>query len=524
MLLVTDPPISTKIEKMRDRIQWQHSHIQQRRIDQTRLQIDDGRADDSKFSFLVLGDSGTGRYRGDSPQRRVAELTHAHDEESRFILHTGDVVYLVGSKEQYFDNFINPYREYIVGGDQPKKIAYDQMVFRKPILPSPGNHDYYNVPPWLGLLSIASRPLQRLLQSYIDLDIGWSGSRSGDTYARAFIDYLRGLSENQLANHLDQYYTARYKDSNCLRYRPGEFTRLPNRYYAFQYGGIDFISIDSNTFNSPLPLLETPAGEDYRQQLSERLESLQQKKTDLLAIKVDEQDPEREDQVADLIAKVEQIDEQIRDIEKQLETRTQESQVDIEQLNWLRQTLIDSWLNPAVRGRILYFHHPPYVTEATKWNQSQTIAIRLRLRQVFEDVRQAVGERLQGRGVADLVINGHAHCLEHIRTCPSPLADANIDYLICGGSGYSLRRQRAEGPEIKEDIEGVEQSVAKSHLFLGRSGHGSHKYRPYSCVRIDIDTTASTESGAPKFMVRPLITEKHHKKWSQKEYDAIELT
>ncbi|MBE9067887.1 metallophosphoesterase, partial [Leptolyngbya cf. ectocarpi LEGE 11479] len=152
MLLVTDAPASTKIQKMCDRIQWQHPVIQQRRIDQTRLHIDDGHTDNSKFSFLVLGDSGTGRYRGDSPQRRVAELMHAHDAESRFILHTGDIVYLVGSQEQYFDNFINPYREYLVGGEQPQQIAYDQMIFRKPLLPSPGNHDYYNVPLWLGLL------------------------------------------------------------------------------------------------------------------------------------------------------------------------------------------------------------------------------------------------------------------------------------------------------------------------------------------------------------------------------------
>lgn len=523
MLLVTDAPISTKVDKMCDRVRWQHPVIQQRRIDQTRLHIDDGHTNNGKFSFLVLGDSGTGRYRGDSPQRRVAELTHAHDADSQFILHTGDVVYLVGSQEQYFDNFINPYREYLVGGEQPKQIAYDQIVFRKPILPSPGNHDYYNVPPWLGLLSLASRPLKRLLRAYVDLDIGWSGSNTGDTYARAFMDYLRGLGESQLAQHLDQHYTAQYKDSRCLRYSPGEFTRLPNRYYTFHYDGIDFISIDSNTFNSPLPLSEGSAGEKDRQQLSARLDALQQKKTDLLAIKI-EPVQDHEDSTAELIGKVEQIDEQIRDIEKQLETTPQKNQVDTEQLNWLRQTLIDSWLNPAVRGRILYFHHPPYVTEATKWNQSQTLAIRHRLRQVFADVRQTVGEHLQNRAVVDLVINGHAHCLEHIRTCPSPLADANINYLICGGSGYSLRRQRSEGPEIKEVIEGTEKAVAKSHLFLGRQGHGSHKHRPYSCVRIDVDTTSSAENRAPKITVRPLVVEKHQGQWCQKDHDAIELT
>ncbi|MEM1238607.1 MAG: hypothetical protein AAGI45_02085 [Cyanobacteria bacterium P01_H01_bin.26] len=72
MLLVTDSPISAKVEKMRDRVRWQHAVIQKRRIGQTRLCIDDGHSNEHKFSFLVLGDSGTGRYRGDSPQRRAA--------------------------------------------------------------------------------------------------------------------------------------------------------------------------------------------------------------------------------------------------------------------------------------------------------------------------------------------------------------------------------------------------------------------------------------------------------------------
>ena len=129
MLLVNDPPISTKIEKMRDRVRWQHAVIQERRIDQTRLCIDDGHSDKHKFSFLVLGDSGTGRYREDSPQRRVAQLMHPHDADSRFILHTGDVVYLVGSRDQYFDNFINPYREYLVEDEHPRSILLQRAAF-----------------------------------------------------------------------------------------------------------------------------------------------------------------------------------------------------------------------------------------------------------------------------------------------------------------------------------------------------------------------------------------------------------
>jgi hypothetical protein len=236
---------------MSDRVRWQHPAIRERGINQTRLHIQDGHAEDRQFSFLVLGDSGTGRYRGDSPQRRVAELMFKHDAAARFILHTGDVVYLVGARKQYFDNFINPYREYLVGGEHPQQISYDQMVFRRPFLPTLGNHDYYNVPLWLGLLAVATRPLQKLVRAYVDLDIGWHGSDTGDVYARAFLDYLRGLNEPQLCHHLDRHYRAQYGPHRCLEYRPGGFTRLPNRYYTFHYGGIDFLALDSNTFNAP---------------------------------------------------------------------------------------------------------------------------------------------------------------------------------------------------------------------------------------------------------------------------------
>jgi len=33
-----------------------------------------------------------------------------------------------------------------VGGEKPERIAYKQMNFTLPILPVPGNHDYYDLP------------------------------------------------------------------------------------------------------------------------------------------------------------------------------------------------------------------------------------------------------------------------------------------------------------------------------------------------------------------------------------------
>ena len=54
MLLATDASVVTKIRKMQARVRWQHPLIAERNIDQTQLFIDDGGADDTEFSFMVL--------------------------------------------------------------------------------------------------------------------------------------------------------------------------------------------------------------------------------------------------------------------------------------------------------------------------------------------------------------------------------------------------------------------------------------------------------------------------------------
>ena len=148
--LVTEPSVETKIRKMQQRVRWQHPQIVERGIDQTCLVIEDGGADDDIFSFLVIGDSGTGRHRTSSPQRQVAEQLLPYLDSARFTLHTGDVVYLVGSREQYPSNFIKPYREWLMGGDY-HQIEYDRMTLKHPILPVLGNHDYYDLPLLIGL-------------------------------------------------------------------------------------------------------------------------------------------------------------------------------------------------------------------------------------------------------------------------------------------------------------------------------------------------------------------------------------
>ncbi|MDZ8084089.1 MAG: metallophosphoesterase [Nostoc sp. DedQUE12b] len=518
MKLVSDPAIAKKIRKMNQRVRWQDPLIVERDIDQTRLVLEDGQTDNSEFSFLVIGDSGSGRHRGHNPQRQVAELMLPHHNESRFMLHTGDVIYLVGSSEYYQQNFIEPYREFISGTEHRKRIAYDQMVFKLPILPVPGNHDYYNLPILLTLASLTTLPIRHLLRSRLDLDVGLHGSGCGDAYAKAFLDYLQAFQlPGELASHLDQYYTAKTDTGRCLSYQPGHFTRLPNRYYTFRYGGIDFFALDSNTFNDPPPLPKTRKGDADRKLLEKRREDLEQEKQQIIetSAKLRPENPNEADQLDDFHAKLSQIEEIIVDIDKQLATN-KTTLTDTEQLDWLKHRLIESWNNSEVRGRIIYFHHPPYVTEATKWQQAQTLIVRDRLRSVLDAVAKEIGSLNQGRPLVDLVINGHAHCLEHLETMDTGHADSHIHWIVCGGSGFSLRRQRIEGADLMETFGNENRLVARSHLFIGRDGQGSQKRRPYSGLRIDVKGDKQ-----PKFIVRPLVTEWYQRQWHNRELEPL---
>lgn len=522
MQFVSDPAVAVKIAKMKERVCWQHPYLQARRIDQTRLVLDDDQPDNPNFSFLVIGDSGTGQYRGNNPQRRVMEQLLAYGDGSSFVLHTGDVVYLVGSKEQYFDNFIYPYREWLINGDRPNQIAYDQMVFKLPLFLVPGNHDYYDLPWCLGLLAQATLPLRNLFQRQLDLDVGWHGSNKGDAYAKAFLDYLHRFTAAELQQHVGAHYTAQFNTQRCLRYQPGVFTRLPNRYYQFRKGGIDFFALDSNTLNTPLPIPKNKAGKLRRRQLKADRQALLNTKNQALeaAMRQHESRSEQDDDAtSDTYAKVEQLDEQILDIDKQLADSSDLS-LDIEQLVWLKQRLIESWSTPEVRGRILFFHHPPYVTEASKWYQGQTLAIRRHLRQVLDQVQSAVADKAAGRPLVDLIINGHAHCLEYLHVGNTGHADSHINCLVCGGSGFSLRRQRPEGPDIWETLDGgAERCVARSQLFIGRYGQGTQKHRPYSCLRIDVH--AGTP---PKFILRPMIADRFQRQWHHYQLAPIALS
>ncbi|MGL5833509.1 MAG: metallophosphoesterase, partial [Waterburya sp.] len=228
--------------------------------------------------------------------------------------------------------------------------------------------------------------------------------------------------------------------------------------------------------------------------------------------------PDDAEQLDDLQTKMEQIDESILDIDKQLGTQTTPV-IDVEQLNWLQERLINSWHTPEVRGRIIYFHHPPYVTEATKWHQAQTLAVRHHLRRVLDNVAAEIGSIKSDRPLVDLILNGHAHCLEHIQTLDTGHADSNLNWIVCGGSGFSLRRQRQEGSELLETFaEDQTQLVAQSKIFIGRSGQKSKKRRPYSFIRIDVHPGTP-----PKLVIRPFVVERFQKQWSNSELKSFEI-
>ncbi len=539
MKVIFDPPIPVKIQKMKERVRWNHSSIVSRGIDQTTMVLDDGRDDRPDFSFMVIGDTGTKSHYGEHPQRKIAELMLLHRDSCRFVLHTGDVIYAVGSHEYYRSNFIEPYREFLQGGENPKRIAYDRMVFNLPILPVPGNHDYYNVPLMYRLLTGAMQPLRRMFR-HPDMEIGWHGSYQGNAYAKAFLDYLKAMSsdkplrvnasQSELERHLDTHYTAKSDTGRCLRYQPGHFTRLPNRYYTFRYGGIDFFALDSNTFNEPLPLPATKEGEINRRELEKRRREIDQEESKILTLCVDAERlvdrhrlnpdiPKQAEQLDELSAKLEEINQIKLDIEKQL-TSDKPSAIDFEQLEWLKQRLIESWHNSDVRGRIIYFHHPPYVTENSKWHQAETLAVRRRLRACFDAVALQVGSLTQGRSIVDLILNGHAHCLEYLRTADTGYADSHINCIISGGSGHFPRRQRREGTELMETFKEIDGSptrkIADSLLFVGREDYQLHRRMPYSFVRIDV------QSGSPpKFIIRPFVTERVGENWCDRALEPF---
>ena len=511
MNFASDPPIERKIMRMAHRVRWRHPAIHARAIDQTRLVIEQpdlNNGEHSAFHFLVLGDSGTGRHRRHSPPRHIAERLLAHKDRAAFLLHTGDVVYLVGAAAQYRNNFIRPYREWLCGGESWEQISPRKLLFNQPFLPVLGNHDYYDLAPLIATLAGLTLPVRRHLQWFHDVDTGWRGSDQGGCFAHAFMDVLADVPGSQLDDYLDRHYTGEWDGHRCLQYRPGHHTRLPNRYYRFRHAGVDVFALDSNTLIAPL------SGDDDRAQLRQQLKALDEQQTRCLkALSLQPRDEQQRDGLMD---DLETLQEERLDLQRRLHRHAAE---DGEQLTWLREGLIASHRDPDVRGRILTLHHPPYVTERTKWSQADTLGIRQRLRSVLDDVNGALGRQSRSLRTVDLVLSGHAHCLEILRTHDTGHGDSFTNWVVCGGSGYSLRDQRGQGPDLTESVTGGERRlVATSDLYVGRSWADCNGGKAYSALRVDIN------EGSPlSIRLTPLISNREENGWNEVTMDPIEL-
>ena len=511
MNLASDPPIERKIMRMADRVRWQHQAVRAKNIDQTRLVIEQPERDSAKdaaFHFLVLGDSGTGRHRRHSPPRHIAERLLPHKDKAAFLLHTGDVVYLVGAAAQYRNNFIRPYREWLTSGENWEDISPQKLLFNQPFLPVLGNHDYYDLAPIMSAVAGLTLPLRRHLQWFHDVDTGWLGSDQGGCFAHAFMDVLSDVHSNQLDEYLDRHYRAEWDGYRCLQYRPNIHSRIPNRYYRFRHAGVDVFALDSNTLIAPV------GSQDDRAQLRQQLKSLDEEQTRCLtALSMKARDEHQRDGLMD---DLETLQEERLDLQRRLQNHTA---VDGEQLNWLRDGLIASHRDSRARGRILTLHHPPYVTERTKWCQADTLAIRQRLRNVLDDVNSALGSQSRNQRAVDLVLSGHAHCLEVLRTHDTGHGDSFTNWVICGGSGYSLRDQRGQGPNLIESRNnGEKRLIASSDLYVGRSWADCNGGKAYSALRVDID------EGSPlRIRLTPLISNREENGWNEVTMDPIEL-
>lgn len=211
------------------------------------------------FEFLVVGDTGDAEFSGagPAPQDAVAlylaadaALPDSSQGKGRLLLHTGDVVYMTGERRLYDRNFRRPYARFLTPAS-----TVDDLVFRLPFLPVPGNHDYYDFATWAATLSktpVLGAGLRSLARELFAFNVPQGGSDMGRAFMEAFV--------------------ARQESSGASLYLPGEATRVPNRYYQFSCGSVDFFALDSNTLEAPPPSDRTAGDQAQARVQVERLQ------------------------------------------------------------------------------------------------------------------------------------------------------------------------------------------------------------------------------------------------------------
>jgi 3',5'-cyclic AMP phosphodiesterase CpdA len=210
-------------------------------------------ADPERFEFLVLGDTGDSEASGPgvSPQDAVGKwlaldaAPPVGKGQGLFVLHTGDIVYMTGERRLYDRNFRRPYAPFLAA-----ESTVDNLVFRLPFLPVPGNHDYYDLAGWARAVAgapIVGGGLRALAREVFAYSIPRGGSDMGAAYMEAFV----GPNGT---------------------YVPGTHTRIPNRYYCFRAGAMDVMALDSNTLQAPAPAKERA---QVRSDAAERIRELE---------------------------------------------------------------------------------------------------------------------------------------------------------------------------------------------------------------------------------------------------------
>lgn len=161
------------------------------------------RDDPDHFSFMVIGDTGE----GDDPQYAVVPGFLKVGQDTKFAVLASDVVYPVGSAEDYGTKFYRPYRDY-----------------QAPVYAIPGNHDWYE-------------DLQGFMRAFCDAPPPATRAvphRLSRAWLRSLLWHTpRPPDEQHLA------------EARQLRSAPAQQAVQPGPYWAIDAGPVRIIGIDT---------------------------------------------------------------------------------------------------------------------------------------------------------------------------------------------------------------------------------------------------------------------------------------